>query len=271
MTTEATRPALADVLACLTVPRFAAVWSVALAPPKPGALINAVPRVTTGGAGIVHRIATSPRRAAFLNDVEFLAPQPWRHDTPAAALESLVAAGLLPEHWTDAARAPRWWCEACEGVGAVFDVWRMRCWRCDGSGHTALPPSHPALVAVAGLGVDTLARAEAIVAETWPGRALAWRPMTAAALQKHHADHCAGLDVTPALVFSREMTPPLTNFEWRPAWPEVCPYGGLFGTPDDDRHGVHRAWPALRALAALGLHLVALDASRVVIAVEALS
>jgi hypothetical protein len=38
----------------------------------------------------------------------------------------------------------------------------------------------------------------------------------------------------------------------------------------NDRHGVHRAWPALRAFAAMGLHLVALDAGRVVLAVEAL-
>jgi len=188
----------------------------------------------------------------------------WAHPTPAEALAALVEADAVPEHWLDAARAPRWWCDACDGTALLSASLFCR-------GTHEAPPSHAALVAVASLGVDTLARAEAIVAETWPGRALAWRPMTAAALQKHHADHCAGLDVTPALVFSREMTPPLTNFEWRPAWPEVCPYGGLFGTPDDDRHGVHRAWPALRALAALGLHLVALDASRVVIAVETLA
>lgn len=167
---------------------------------------------------------------------------------------------------TKSALGPRWWCEACEGEGAVSDVRRMRCWRCDGSGHAAAPPSHAALVAVVSLGPNALARAEELVAETWPARALVWRVMAAGELRKHHADHCAGLDVTPALVFSREMTPPLTNFEWRPAWPESCPYGGMFGTPDDDRHGVHRAWPALRELAALGLHLVAFDASRVVLA-----
>jgi hypothetical protein len=29
----------------------------------------------------------------------------------AAAMEELVAAGLLPEQWLDDALAPRWWCE----------------------------------------------------------------------------------------------------------------------------------------------------------------
>ena len=46
----------------------------------------------------------------------------------------------------------------------------------------------------------------------------------------------------------------------------TCPCGcGAYDTPAN-----HRAWPALRALAAAGLHLVALDAARVVLAVEAL-
>jgi hypothetical protein len=248
------RPALANVLAVLTTESDAAWWRGVVgryAPRIDGAVVLGVGR---GGAAY---------------DVGRL-----RHATPAEALAALVEAEALPEHWLDAARAPRWWavgpCGTCGGCRGGATRWSDDC---DGRSVIDLdaPPSHAALVAVTSLGVDTLARAEAIVAETWPGRALVWRVMTAAALQKHHADHCAGLDVTPALVFSREMTPPLTNFEWRPAWPEVCPYGGLFGTPDDDRHGVHRAWPALRALAALGLHLVALDASRVVIAVEALS
>lgn len=204
--------------------------------------------------------------------------------TPAEAHEAAIARGDLPAHWADPARAPRWWCEACDGTGEnVSDVDERiddygdarlvaaACAECEEEGVNDDPPSIPALVAVAALGVAALARAEAIVAETWPGRALVWRVMTAEALREHHKNHCAGTDVTPALVFSREMTPPLTNFEWRPAWQEVCPYGGGFGTPDDDRYGVHRAWPALRALATMALHLLSLDSARVVLGVEAVT
>jgi hypothetical protein len=247
------RPALADVLARVTTEADAVWWRMML--------LDSPTRLAAEGV-----------EWQMGQHIPWARLRSWAHPAPAEALAALVEAEALPEHWLAAARAPRWWCAWCKGSGVRGDDKTAAAFSCHcTAGDTPAPPSHAALVAVASLGRATLARAEAIVAETWPGRALAWRPMTAAALQKHHADHCAGLDVTPALVFSREMTPPLTNFEWRPAWPEVCPYGGLFGTPDDDRHGVHRAWPALRALAALGLHLVALDASRVVIAVEALS
>lgn len=107
--------------------------------------------------------------------------------------------------------------------------------------------------------------------------------MGAAALRKHH-DRASG-DVPPPgasilpLMFSVE-TLTATDVMYRrnsgKSWEERCPYGGDasrggFGTPDDDRHGVHRAWPALRALAALGLHLVALDDARVVLAVESIT
>lgn len=126
---------------------------------------------------------------------------PWRHDTPAAALEALAAAtpALVPGHWTDAVRAPRWWCEACEGTGEVrgvaggfATVWW--CGVCDPRGAAGArpgvrrdpsspvgtadaPPSLPSLVSVAALGVDVLARVDSIAAEGWPGQRVAWRAL----------------------------------------------------------------------------------------------
>jgi hypothetical protein len=60
------------------------------------------------------------------------------------------------------------------------------------------------------------------------------------------------------------------SFGGQPAWPNACPWPSLAQ--------VDAAWPALRTLAVgdgetpqpTGVHLVALDASRIVLAVEAI-
>lgn len=235
----AQRPALADVLARVTTCDDAAWWRDLVG--RYGARIDA-PVVL----GVV--------RNGSAYDVGRL-----RHPTPADALGALVEAELLPEHWARELTAPRWWCPQCGERGERHV--------------TAAPPSHAALVAVASLGVDTLARAEAIVAETWPGRALVWRVMGTAEIREHH-ERCklySGGAATALEAFSREQVaayyfgPELGGFggDCKPPWPAEP-----FTT---DSAEVRRAWPALRALAALGLHLVALDAGRVVLAVEALA
>ena len=227
----AQRPALADVLAVLT----GAPVADALAVGEHGAWVTRHPFGARSSA------------------------RSWAHPTPADALGALVEAELLPEHWARELTAPRWWCPQCGERGERHV--------------TAAPPSHAALVAVASLGVDTLARAEAIVAETWPGRALVWRVMGTAEIREHH-ERCklySGGAATALEAFSREQVaayyfgPELGGFggDCKPPWPAE-PF-----TPDSAE--VRRAWPALRALAALGLHLVALDAGRVVLAVEALA
>lgn len=96
-------------------------------------------------------------------DAESVLWHRWLHPSPADALGALVEAELLPEHWARAMTAPGWWsqmqCGLCRGdggdcYGCGGDGWKM--------GATPTPPSHAALVAVASLGVDALARAEAI-------------------------------------------------------------------------------------------------------------
>lgn len=168
-------PALAEVLAVVCSDTHCAGWW--------RAEIAAGLRVECGDRG-----ASTPT-----------ATVPWAHATPADTLAALVEAELLPEQWCDPERGPRWWCERCAGVGrvtlrsidgsgdlgsyAVMPDARgdLRCDAFDVSGAPpcGAPPSHPALVAVASLGVDTLARAEAIVAETWRARVV-WRVLEAA-------------------------------------------------------------------------------------------
>ncbi len=241
MTTEANRPALAEVLARLCPDTHCVGWW--------RSEIEAGQRVRCDARGVATRTASLS----------------WEHATPTGALAALVEAEAVPEHWLDAARAPRWWCEACGGKGD--GRWRstvvVSC-PCRGEHRTA-PPSHAALVAVASLGAASLARAEAIVAETWPGARLVWRVMTAEALREHHARDGQLAESGAVRATSLEWASVADAFRW----PETPPrYIGLGARV---QHDAERAWPALRALAALGLHLVALNVGRVVLAVEALS
>ena len=200
---------------------------------------------------------------------------PWSHRDPAEALAALVEAEALPERWCDPARAPRWWCAGCGVCGnnprtRTSDgfVVRDECFACDDHGYEVdAPPSHVALVSVAALGPDALARAEAIVAETWPGARLVWRAMARAAIEEHHAKVNDSIELTPLRAFAHEMVRAKSpeRFGGEPAWPRECPWQAL---SSDSPTG--RAWPALHALAAAGLHPVALDAARVALAVEAL-
>ncbi len=251
----AQRPALADVLAVLTTYDNAAVWRL---------LLDDRERVIDR-RGV--RLGTWPSSIV-----------PWAHATPADAIGALVEAALLPEHWARELTAPRWWCERCKGKGVHHyeeapgpvmcscmtydaDGYRVR------NGHTPVPPSHAALVADASLGVDTLARAEAIVAETWPRARLVWRVMGAEELRRHHERTSVSGSGLPVVVSLEETQ--MAGMRWPVSWPRYA----ATRVPKD----AALKWPALRALALTedgkptGLHLVALDDARVVLAVEALS
>ena len=189
------------------------------------------------------------------------------------AQDRLCRADLYP--WTPGDEtAPRWWCEGCEGTGlAAVDAARgrkvYRCGECDIAGHTADPPSLPALVAVASLGVERLRAAEGLTQEIAAHAGcrearLVWRVMGREAIEMHHVRICS-------------------DQAWRggsPTLPEVasveeaiCIDGGAWSwhaAEDWSDSTARAAWPALRDLHALGLHLVALDASRIVLAVEAI-
>ncbi len=130
-----------------------------------------------------------------------------------------------------------------------IDVGLWKCGACRSHTHTAAPPSHAALVAVASLGVDTLARAEAIVAETWRARVV-WRVMRRVDLEAQLA--AVLLDAYA---------------------PVACPAAAaLYRRPDGpvDAYAARIDVRPIRALAALGLHLLAVDDGRVTLGVEAL-
>lgn len=252
-----TRPALADVLAVMTTESDPAWWRG----------IVRLYSLRFDGAVV---LGAKSDRVAY--DVGRL-----RHETPAGALEALITAELLPAHWSDPARAPRWWCGRCFGRG-VYSVARPDaaelfdgemiaiCHRCNvypkTPGYTAAPPSHPVLVAVASLGVDTLARAEAIVAETWRARVV-WRVMTAGEIREHHGQNAFGTSVLPRTEEAFSWEAHIAERDNRP-WRAECPFGEVWGDE------IRRTWPASTALRALNLHLLAVDDGRVTLAVKAL-
>ncbi len=229
------RPALAHVLAALTdghVARYADVESVQPLGP-----------ITRPGYGC----------------------WPWAVETPAEAVEALHTRGLWPWAPGDDA-APRWWCEAeCSrhrGIGGAY-----RCDECGGAGtaerYTADPPTLAALVAVASLGCATLRAAEGLALQL-VGRAprIVWRVMTREAIASW-VRACAESRIEQATV---EQGAGVAAIPWADSrrgsrnierWVREAPAV------------VRRAWPMLQDLAALGLHLVALDGDRVTLAVEA--
>lgn len=238
------RPALADVLAVVTTCDDAVWW-----------------RTTLDN----HRARLAARGVERGDGVPPTQTRGWAHATPADALAALVEAELLPAPWGDPERGPRWWCEACGGRGLRDRPGRYPCFRCDSParapatdppGHTAAPSSHPALVAVASLGADALARAEELAADVWRAR-VAWRVAHATTLRDlmgqayDEGSFGAGVlyvaavawfhpdDVADALAWWREHDP-----------------------------AQEKAARAVADLAALGLHVVAVDDERVTLAVE---
>lgn len=202
-------------------------------------------------------------------------------ESPAHGVERLYDA--TPRLWPWApgdVHAPWWWCDRCARQGWQSDA-PVAC-VCDRSDD--VPPSLADLVAVASLGAATLRRVAELVRELHAvtggetGATLVWRVMTREALREHR-EWCLR---TPAL--GRHAGQALVlifgDEEWRrcegrtaltsAVWPEAFPHTDL---PDD--RAERRAYPILRALAVhedgtpTGLHLVAADRTRVVIAVEA--
>jgi len=223
---------------------------------------------------------------------EFTGVVPWAHASPAEAVEALATARLWPWEIGDE-RAPRWWCEECEGTGRAQEPGPPRgrvCLCCGvpadelaaaprGIGHVADPPSLAALVAVASLGRPLLQRITHTLVP-WIARAagcpdarVVWRVMGLEALLRHHevtAREGDGWGCVYVSSHEHERARRPQSFGGQPAWPNACPWPSLAQ--------VDAAWPALRTLAVgdgetpqpTGVHLVALDASRIVLAVEAI-
>lgn len=247
------RPALADVLANLTESEAASGdgwrewWRSVIAPSgrASDARYTSHAMLSTEGVAIIHRIPS----VAF--DVPFCGPVAWTVDTPREAVEVLHDHGVYPWSPGDPA-APRWWCEFLNDT--IIDD----------------PPSLAALVAVASLGVERLRAAEGLTQEIAAHAGcrearLVWRVMGREEIEEHHVrersawwsrsrEYGGAIDPTLPEVFSTEenISHWRSELRWR------------------SRTMGRAAWPALRALAAIGLHLVALDASRIVLAVEAI-
>lgn len=184
---------------------------------------------------------------------------PWRHGDSAEAVEALASIGLVPATWADPERAPMWACPRCtrmmwQGDGPVICV-------CEGGRRGQMPMFMHELAAVAAAGLATLSAAEAVVAEAWPTARFVWRVERAVTLRSHH-EFQHDTPPTAATIFSRE----------------AAMDGEVVGAFDLERMTMHYgadhrtapAWPAVCAVRGLGLHLMACDAVRVVLAVESL-
>ena len=185
--------------------------------------------------------------------------------SPDEAVEALATARLWP--WEPGDDPTRWWCPGCAGNGWLIPTpgfGGVPCPQCHGD--DTRPPTLAALVAVASLGAPQLARYAHLAGEIaraagCAGARVVWRVMTREALQKHcDAAHPRGDEgFNPVTFFAHqvrwEMRGMRVDFE----------KGESFG-----RAIIEATWPMLRDLHAGGVHLVALDASRIVLAVEAL-
>lgn len=250
--------ALADVLAAIT-DRPVGHWRAEVASPA----FLGIDRISSRGVQWrvrvePYRSTTQTRRATLRstepayearrvgNTLTRVEVSPAHTITPAEAVEAL--AGLWP--WSPG-DGPRWWCEFLNDT--IIDD----------------PPSLAALVAVASLGVERLRAAEGLTQEIAAHAGcrearLVWRVMGREEIEAHHVRICS-------------------DQAWRggsPTLPEVASVeeairidGGAWpwhAAEDWSDSTARAAWPALRDLHALGLHLVALDASRIVLAVEAI-
>lgn len=236
--------------------------------------LNDVVAVITG-AHVFDVIAVDQKRAMVTRSLFGPAvSRSWLHESPAESVEALAHSGLWPMEWMDSACGVRWWCAGCggygvrqrsDGRGAASSRYTgevVACSECD-DGIGSSPPTIPALAAVASMGVANLRRVVELARVIEPATVVVWRVMKPEAIQEHHRE-CEERrnDSGAALVFSREARDDewsgiLRERDGRKRWQEECPYHGWFGSGgDDDPQGVHRAWPALRELHALGVHLV---------------
>ena len=282
------RPALAEVLAAITG-RPVGHWRAEVASPA----FLGVERISSRDVQWTVRVdpfrATTQTRRATLRSTEpayearrigntltRVEVAPAHTIAPAEAVEALATARLWP--W-EPGEGPRWRCEACCGCGGMDGIGGyVDCDACASTGDSTAPPTLAALVAVASLGAPQLARyvhlaGEIARAAGCAGAVVVWRVMTRAAITEHHArsriawwsrlrEYGGSIDPTLPEIFSAEedISHWRSELRWR------------------SRTVGRAAWPALRSLAIgdeatpqpTGVHLLALDASRIVLAVEAL-
>lgn len=301
------RPALAEVLAAITT-RPVGHWRAEVASPA----FVGVERISPRGVQWTvrldpHRATTQTRHASLRqtepayearrvgNTLTRVEVAPAHTITPAEAVEALATAELWP--WEIGDERARWWCGVCGGSGALryFTEHGPESDFCDTcaeddaeatggarkTGHTADPPSHAFLVAVASLGAPMLRRVthtlarEIARAAGCPDARVVWRVMSREAIEEHHnqtraewwrrtREYGGAIDPTMPQAFSTEMNVARPPFWTETRWHSQC--------------AARRAWPALRTLAVgdgetpqpTGVHLVALDATRIVLAVEAI-
>lgn len=270
------RPALADVLAALTgkPPRLncahegGAAWSrcdIIFEPTRVG--YRNPKNVASAGSTVWHSWLTTPAAHAPLiacGAVVSVEVSPEHTITPAEAVEALYARETPLWPWSPGDEAaPRWWCDACTGCGDVWVPDDLRpCSRCAAVGSTAEPQSLASFVAVASLGVPTLRNAQGLAAQL-VGRAprVTFRVMAREALREHHerSMRSSGL-VEPPTSVNRFSS---VNHTLAMNGHDRARYLLRKRAPDDERL-------LLLDLAAIGLHIVALDGHTLTLAVEAI-
>lgn len=254
------RPALAEVLAAITG-RPVGHWRAEVASPA----FLGVERISSRDVQWTVRVdpfrATTQTRRATLRSTEpayearrigntltRVEVAPAHTIAPAEAVEALATARLWP--WEPGDDPTLWWCERCEGIGLLCttdgeNVFDTPC-RCRGN-----PPTLAALVAVASLGAPQLARyvhlaGEIARAAGCEGARVAWRVMGREALRAW-MDKPRGGGTYAAVALGLACGMPARD---------VVPVG-VDAAPFVD-------------LADAGVYVMGCDASRIVLAVEAL-
>lgn len=178
---------------------------------------------------------------------------------PVEGVEVLHARGRWPWSPGDDA-APMWWCERCSGGFAADEAMRRGvgriCGDCFNDGHVAHPRSIDALITVAGLGTARLLRLAAVATElahyvVSVAVAIVFRVMEREELEAWSKKRCD--------------QPSVGRNEIAVALSAVCVGDGDLPDPD----GLPPTHAFVVNLARLGAYVVSIDASRIVLAVEA--
>ncbi len=180
--------------------------------------------------------------------------------------------------------APVWLCRACRGSGVrSWSLRRENSLPCDACavetgqgqtspGATVFADLHSDLAVVSSLGPGDLKRVYELAkiitaASKQPNAIVTWVVGDREDFEKDRSNRESFI----AEMFKRE-----ERRLYGVKWPRGCEYGGQFGTPENDHHGVHAAYQAVRSLAVgdedepkrTKVHLVDIFDDMIVIGIE---
>lgn len=212
-------------------------------------------------------------------------PRRWATQSPSEAVEVLVTRGLLPEISLGDVWCPT--ANECESCGAPCDpVGPLGVCPCDAAcglcsdGKAATATSYEDVLSVASYGTRSIETAVGFAREIAAiagcvNTDIVFSVLTSSRMKALmlFINERKRISVTQksSEAILRVFATEVSKFDGQ--FPEDCYYTGVpelggFGSPDDDKLGVHRTWRAVRGIAKQGIYLVGLDDRHLVLGFE---